>query len=79
MGSPVAGDFPIASCKSWNGTVVERSCIDTSRAVLKGIVTKADNQEDCERDPGGVTVQHGGNLSVSQCVEHDCVRCATCG
>ena len=50
-----AGDFPLASCKGWNGTVVERDGIDTTHATMRGIVTKADLQEYCERDPGGKT------------------------
>ncbi|WP_345821625.1 hypothetical protein ABC766_07170 [Methylobacterium fujisawaense] len=63
-----AGDFPLASCKGWNGTVVERDGIDTARAAMRGIVTKADLQEYCERDPGGETKQFGGKLTTAQCV-----------
>lgn len=63
-----AGDFPVASCKSWNGTVVERSGTDSSAAMMKGIVTKADVQEYCERDPGGETQQYEGKLTTAQCV-----------
>ena len=63
-----AGDFPLASCKGWNGTVVERDGIDTARATAQGIVTKADLQEYCERDPGGETKQYGGKLTTAQCV-----------
>ena len=33
-----AGDFPVASCKSWNGTVVEREGIDSAKASMRGIV-----------------------------------------
>ena len=61
-----AGDFPVASCKIWNGTVVEKSGINTQRATLKGVVTKADVQEYCERDPGGMRA--GGKLTVEQCI-----------
>src|SRR4051794_24715547 len=63
-----AGDFPLASCKGWNGTVVERNGIDTPAATMRGIITKADLQEYCERDPGGETKEFGGNLTTAQCV-----------
>ena len=66
--SYAAGDFPVASCKSWNGTVVERDGIDTAHASMRGIVTKADLQEYCERDPGGETKAYGGKLTTAQCV-----------
>ena len=62
-----AGDFPI-SCKSWSGTVLDRSGIDGPRAEMRGIVAKADVQEYCERDPGGETRASGGKLSLQQCV-----------
>lgn len=64
-----AGDFPLASCKGWNGTVVERDGIDTARATMRGVITKADLQEYCERDPGGETSQYGGKLTKAQCVQ----------
>ena len=63
-----AGDFPLASCKGWNGTIVESSGVNSQSAVIRGIVTKADVQEYCERDPGGVTKQYGGKLTAGQCV-----------
>ena len=62
------GDFPLASCKSNNGTITEKSGINTERALIKGMITKADIQEYCERDPGGSTIAHGGKLTVTQCV-----------
>ena len=62
-----AGDFPIASCKSWNGTIVERNAIDTPSANMRGIITKADLQY-CERDPGGETRAYGGRLTTAECV-----------
>lgn len=61
-----AGDFPAASCKGWNGTIVEKSGVDTVLAILKGVVTTADVQEYCERDPGGMRT--GGKLTVEQCI-----------
>jgi len=36
--------------------------------MMKGIITKADLQEYCERDPGGETRQYGGKLTIGQCV-----------
>ena len=62
------GDFPLASCKSNNGTITERSGINTEHALIKGMITKADIQEYCERDPGGSTVAYGGKLTIAQCV-----------
>jgi hypothetical protein len=64
-----AGDFPVASCKSWNGTVVERSGADSAAATMKGTITKADVQEYCERDPGGETKKFNGKLTTEQCAE----------
>lgn len=64
-----AGDYPVSSCKGWNGTVTERDGLDTRRATMSGIVTKADVQEYCERDPGGETKAFGGRLTTTQCVD----------
>lgn len=66
----VGGDFPV-SCKSWSGTVVRRTGLNTTRAVMVGIVTASDMQEYCERDPGGETKASGGRLTLSQCVQHN--------
>jgi peptidoglycan hydrolase-like protein with peptidoglycan-binding domain len=63
-----AGDYPVASCKSWNGTITEKSGINSKSATLRGIVTKADIQEYCDRDPGGMTRNYGGKLTPEQCV-----------
>ena len=64
-----AGDFPLASCKGWSGTVTDILGVDTRKARMEGTVTKADIREYCERDPGGETTQYGGSLTVAQCVE----------
>lgn len=64
-----AGDFPLASCKGWSGTITEREGIDSNRASMAGIVTKADFHEYCERDPGGETTAYGGSLTTAQCVK----------
>jgi hypothetical protein len=62
-------DFPIASCKSWNGTIVSVEGIDSTRAIMIGTITSKNLLEYCERDPGGETVEYGGKLTVQQCVE----------
>jgi hypothetical protein len=64
-----AGDFPLASCSGWSGTVVDISGVDGKSARMDGIVTKADLREYCERDPGGETTQTSGSLTVGQCVD----------
>ena len=63
-----AGDFPAASCKGWNGTIVEKSGVDSQSAMMRGTVTKADVQEYCGRDPARMTRQSGGKLTVEECV-----------
>ncbi|MBB4438250.1 MULTISPECIES: hypothetical protein [Rhizobium] len=63
-----AEDFPLASCAGWNGTLVSKTGIDSSTAVMEGKVTRADFQEYCKRDPGWETTAHGGKLTVKQCV-----------
>lgn len=68
-GAHAAGDFPLASCKGWNGTIVERQGIDTGLANMRGVITKVDIQEYCERDPGGETRQYGGKLTIHQCID----------
>lgn len=65
------GDYPLASCKFNNGTIIEKTGVNTDKAMIKGIVTKADIQEYCERDPGGVTRKTGGKLTLKQCVEQE--------
>ena len=65
-----SGSYPLASCKAWNGTVTAISGQNSASASMSGIVTKADVQEYCERDPGGETKQYGGKLTVSQCVNN---------
>ncbi|MBB4114534.1 MULTISPECIES: hypothetical protein [Rhizobium] len=63
-----AADFPLASCAGWNGTLISRTGIDSSTAVMEGKLTRADFQEYCKRDPGHETRAHGGKLTVKQCV-----------
>jgi len=50
-----AKDFPLASCAGWNGTLVSKTGIDSSTAVMEGKLTRADFQEYCKRDPGWET------------------------
>ena len=63
-----AQDFPLASCAGWGATVTSQTGVNTARAIMHGIVTKEDIIEYCNRDPGGETRQHGGSLTVNQCV-----------
>lgn len=65
----LSADYPLASCSSWNATLIERSGANTRMAIIKGLTTKPDFVEYCLRDPGGETVDHGGKLSVDQCVD----------
>jgi hypothetical protein len=62
------GDFPRASCGTWNGTVVGMSGVNTRHARMSGIITRADVQEYCDRDSGSETIRNGGKLTVAQCV-----------
>jgi|694.fasta_scaffold89307_4 hypothetical protein len=62
-------DFPLASCKRHNGTITEKSGVNTNKALIKGMITKADIQEYCERDPGGSTIKYGGKDTFAMCVE----------
>lgn len=66
--SLASGDFPLASCKSWNGTITKLSGLNTARATMQGSVATPDVQEYCERDPGGETIAYGGKLTIDQCV-----------
>ena len=63
-----SGDFPLASCKSWNGTITGMSGVGSTFATMTGVVTKADIKEYCRRDPGGETVKYGGKLSINSCI-----------
>lgn len=65
------GDYPLASCKSNNGTIIEKTGVNTDKARIKGLITRDDIQEYCERDPGGITRENGGGLTVNQCVEQE--------
>src|SRR4051812_47943514 len=47
-----SGSFPLASCKSWNGTITEINQPNTSTARISGVVTKEDVLEYCSRMQG---------------------------
>jgi hypothetical protein len=63
------GDFPLASCKGNGGTIIEKTGVNSTKALMKGIITKADMHEYCERDPGGSTIKNGGTQTLDSCVE----------
>ena len=43
------GSFPLASCKSWNGTITEITGANTNSAKMSGVITKEDMEEFCSR------------------------------
>ena len=59
--------FPIASCKSFEGTLTIQRGVNSSNASLEGKVTRQDLVEYCSRSLGQETVQYGGKLIVQQC------------
>ena len=63
------GDYWLASCAGWNGTIQEIIGKDTREARMSGIVSEPDIVEYCERDPGGVTIRWGGTKTIGECVE----------
>ena len=63
-----ARDFPLASCKSANGTIIQMSGTNTDHATMVGTVTAPDAMEYCDRDPGGETTANGGPKTVEACV-----------
>lgn len=62
------GSYPLASCKSWNGTVTELRETDTPHASIKGAVTESDFLEYCERHPGGDRNDPEDKEAVKACV-----------
>lgn len=57
-----SGSFPLASCKSWNGTVTEIQNKNSASAKLVGVVTSEDAMEFCER------MNNGGNSTQEACL-----------
>ncbi|MER9937120.1 hypothetical protein [Mesorhizobium sp. M0088] len=63
------GDYPLASCSGWNGTLTKSSGQNGRNARMSGIVTEPDLVEYCERDPGGETIRNGGTKTVGECAK----------
>jgi hypothetical protein len=63
------GNYSLASCSGWNGTITEISGQDRPSARMSGTVTEPDLVEYCERDPGGTTIKYGGTKTIGECVE----------
>lgn len=63
-----SGDFPLASCAGWNGSIVDKIGVGSADAHLLGLVTAGDLLEYCERDPGGSTIANGGTQTVTDCL-----------
>jgi uncharacterized protein len=61
-------EFPLASCKSWNGTITFITGQDTSNAQMEGAVRQDDLLEYCLRQSIGQTAPLRGSNSIEQCV-----------
>jgi hypothetical protein len=57
------------STKGYSAVIVKISSQNTEDASMVGVVEKSGAKEYCVRDPGGITKQYGGKLTVSQCVD----------
>jgi hypothetical protein len=55
-------------------TLIQIRGVDTDHASATGKITYADNLEYCERDPGGITIQYGGRLTIAQCARREQAR-----
>jgi len=55
------------SSKGVQATLTSIDGVDTDHASATAMTTPADFMEYCERDPGGETKEHGGELSIKQC------------
>ena len=64
-----SADFPLSS-KGYSATIIKIKNIDTDKALAIGQVKKSNAEEYCKRDPGGVTTQYGGKLTIKQCVDN---------
>jgi hypothetical protein len=62
------GDYPHASCKSWDGTIVEISGLNSARASMVGKITEQDVKEFCLRQPPDPTTK-SGKRQVKQCIK----------
>jgi Domain of unknown function (DUF4431) len=63
------GSFPLVSCEGVDGTITELVGVNTAQARIRGVVTAADFEAYCDRDPEHVTMAHGGKLTRPQCTE----------
>jgi uncharacterized protein len=63
------GSFPLASCKSWNGTITELSGVDGRHATMKGVIRREDLLEYCSRSPGGEVKNTGDGAEVEKCAD----------
>jgi hypothetical protein len=59
-----ARDFPLASCKGANGTIIQLSDVDTDHATMVGTVTLSDALEYCVRQVSG---RPGSRQKHQQC------------
>ncbi len=64
----MAEEFPLSS-KGWQATIVNIEGVNSSKALAVGKVNRANAEEYCERDPGGITTQYGGKLTKEQCLQ----------
>jgi uncharacterized protein len=62
--------FP-TNAKDTQATLIEIDGVDTDHALATGKSTFADYLEYCERDPGGLTVEYGGKLTLPQCARRE--------
>jgi hypothetical protein len=62
-----ADNFPLASCHGWEGTLIEKTGVNSKKASMLGVVTEADIEEYCERSLGGRTPP-ADKGSVVQCL-----------
>lgn len=59
-----SGSFPRASCSGWDGTITELTGVNSSNARMRGVITREDFQEFCERMKG-----EDEKDTVKKCVE----------
>lgn len=64
----VAGEFPL-STKGYQATITKITGQNTDHAIALGQVMRPNAEEYCNRDPGGITKQYGGQLTIAQCIE----------
>jgi len=69
------GDYPLPICHANGATIIDIGGINTDKAFIKGVVTKADLYEYCERQHRGESEINEGNaairLKIKQCVDQE--------